>query len=400
MDKIECTVLDSFAQVSQSLEKEWDDTAARTFAGIYMTYRWSQIWWEFYGGSNKLRIYFFRQEGKLVAVFPIYIQRIHMGLVSILIARLVGSNIPPKVFDPPVERGQASEMIGLLIRKLVKDEACDLISLGPVSEQWANRTGIQKAAEQILGDVASLEARAYDVYTFHDLPNSFDELLSSLSQKERRIRRQKMNIFNKDFKPQVEVLTEPSDIEAEILPFMELHNVLWKKEGMSGYFGAWPKATAFNKKLAQELAAVGRTWLMKVVVDNKPVLYQYAFVIGDKCHWISSAREFGETWERYSLGVTSALFFLRHCIEKGVKWIESGLGSFEYKTKLGGVEAPTIKLRFTSKRLSSRIKYLVFRFISTCITILYHKIYYNRIQPRLPVNFRRPIWIGWLHLSY
>lgn len=400
MGKIECIVLDSFGQVNQILENEWDDVAAQTLAGIYMTFRWSRTWWEFYGATHKLRIFFFRHEGKLVAIFPMYIQRITLGISSISIARLIGSNIPPRVFDPPIESALASELIPLLVRKLVEDEGCDLVSLGPVSGQWANRTDIQKSAKQIPRDFAKFEAKAYDVYTFYDLPNSFDEYYNSLSHKEKRIRRQKMNIFNKDFKPQIEVLTEPSDIENELLPFMEMHTIQWNKVGMPGYFNAWPNATAFNRKIAHEMGTVGKTWLMRVTVDGKPVLYQYAFVLGDRCYWQVSARIYGESWERYSLGATNTLIFLQHCIKMGVKKVESGLGSYTYKTKLGGVEVPTAKLRFISRRVSSRLKVSMFRIIVGFITISYHKIYYKRIQPRLPAKFRRPISMGWIRLGY
>lgn len=399
MSNTECTVFDSFSQINQSLEKEWDDLVVSTFAGIYMTFRWSRTWWEFYGGFHKLRIFFFRQKGQLVAVFPIYIQRVRTSLFGISIARLLGSNIPPRVFDPPVDSDQACELTGLLVEKLVKEEACDVVSLGPVSEQWANRTDIRNSAKQDIRDFANLKTKSYDAYTYYKLPNSFDEYYSSLSHKERRIRRQKMNNFNKDFNPRIEVLMHPSDIDKEIGSFVEMHNFQWNQEGRPGYFGAWPNSTAFNKKLAHEFATMGKTWLVKVVVNEKPTLYQYAFIFGERCYWQLSARIWGESWERYSLGATNALFFLQHCIKMGVNWVESGLGSYEYKKKLGGIEELTLILRYNAKRLPSRLKYLLFRAISACIGIFYHKIYYKRIQPRLPVRLRRPIWTGWIRLS-
>jgi hypothetical protein len=209
-----------------------------------------------------------------------------------------------------------------------------------------------------------------------------------------------MNIFTKDFSPQTEVLTEPFGIDNEIELCMEMHNSQWVKERMLGTFGGWPKAESFNKKVAHELATVGRAWLMKTTIDKNAVSYQYAFVLGDNCFWIATARIGGEKWERYSLGAINSLFFLRHCIEKGVKRIESGLGSFSYKTKLGGIEASTVILRYASMKFSGRVKYSLFRFISGFIDIFYNKIYYNRIQPRLPARLRRPNWMGWIRLRY
>jgi hypothetical protein len=399
MESVDYSIISTFSQIDQDLEKEWDDLAARTEASIFMTFRWIKVWWEFYGDSLKLRIFLFRESGRLQAVFPIYIQHIPVGITRIRVAHLVGSDVPPRVFDPPLETGLGNEITSLLIRALVVDEACDLVSLGPVSGPWAERTGILNVGTSP-STLANLEIKQNTVFTYHTLPDSFEEYYSSLSHKERRIRRQKMNIFTKEFNPHIEVLTDPEDIDSEIISFMTMHNNQWVQERMLGYFGGWPKATDFNRKVACELASLGRTWLMKISVDNRPVLYQYAFALGKNCNWVSSARVGGKEWERYSLGATNALCFLRHCVESGLKRVESGLGSFEYKTKLGGIEAPTLILRYSSRTFTGRMRYGLYRTLSGLVDLIYHKLYYNRIQSHLPMKLRRPNWMGWIRLRY
>ena len=135
MSNISCEVIDSYSQIDQALEKEWDELVVATRGCIYLTCAWSRIWWEFYGKKHSLRIFLFRIKGKLVGVMPIYIEQIRIGFIVIRIARLVGAYNPSRVFDLPIHDKYAEYAGRLLLKHLTLKNRCDFVSIGPISDE-------------------------------------------------------------------------------------------------------------------------------------------------------------------------------------------------------------------------------------------------------------------------
>ncbi len=73
-----------------------------------MSYDWVRTWWEFYGKNKELRIFLFFVGEQIVGVVPIYIDTLGFGPLKFRVARLVGANIPPKVFNPPIDEAHAA----------------------------------------------------------------------------------------------------------------------------------------------------------------------------------------------------------------------------------------------------------------------------------------------------
>jgi hypothetical protein len=327
--------------------------------------------------------------------------RLSLGIVHLNVARLVGANIPPKVFDPPIKAIMAKDVMSMLIDTLVEEAHCDVVSIGPVSEQFTLRAGMSNVGDDPAKPrLAELSTVNYEVFTVFPLPHSFKSYMDSLSQNERRNRQHKINLLNKEFNVAIDVLTAPSMIEKEFLSFVEMHTRQWQHEGRPGHFKAWPDATAFNLRLAKSLAERGMCRLIKISANGVPIIYQYAFVLGDCCYWQLPARTIGEEWNRYSLGATAMVLLIQRCIEEGLSRIEGGLGHFGYKLRLGAKASKTVILRFTSVRITSRTKALLGRALLWGMTVLYHKIWYRRVQPRLPARFRFPIWEKRIRLSF
>lgn len=401
MSDVSCIVIDSYNKIDQVLEKEWDELAVQTKGSIYLSCAWSRIWWEFYGKGHVLRIFFYRCEGKLVGVMPIYIEQIWIGFVKTRLARLVGANNPPRVFDLPIIKEYAEAVGEQLLRHLVWTERSDLISIGPVSDECEAKKVLFTTVEKMADELGIARDVPFGVYTHFDLPDTYESYMRSLSKNARKNRRKyDLKLLAKDYNVRLLVMHEPDEIEAEMPKFIALHTEQWRQQGRPGWFGAWPQSEAFNRRLAVEMARLGRTRLIKITAGEKPIIYQYSYVLGDCCYWQLPARAAGAEWNRFSLGATALAVLIRSAIEEGIKKVEGGQSHYDYKNRLGAKKSGISVLHLTTRRPSSIAKYHLCRAFHTLYLNFYYKLWYSRIQPRLPSVFRRPIWMTYIRLIF
>jgi CelD/BcsL family acetyltransferase involved in cellulose biosynthesis len=392
---VSCEVIDSYNLIDQALEKEWDELVVETKGCIYLTCAWSRIWWEFYGKENILRIFIYRRKDKLVGVLPIYIERIRIGLIKTRVARLVGAYNPSRVFDVPINKEYA-EVIGVhLVKFLLRTDRCDIVSIGSTSDECEAKETLFAAVKKMQNESGIVKEVSFGVYTYFYLPDTYEAYIQSLSSNERKNRRKyELKLLNKEYdNVRLEVFHTPEDIQAEMPHFIALHKAQWNLEGKRGYFGAWPQAEAFHRYLAVELAHLGRTRLIKITAGGKPILYQYSYIFGDCCYWQLPARAAGEEWNRFSLGATALVVLIRKTIEENITKIEGGVSHYEYKTRLGAIDSNISVLRVVADRPMSIAKYYLCVQLQKLYLYLYFKLWYLRIQPKLPSSFHRPIWV-------
>jgi hypothetical protein len=392
--------MDSYNQINPALEKEWDELVIKASGSIYLTCAWSRIWWEIYGKYKILRIFFFRSKGKLVGVIPTYIDKIRIGCAQTRIARLVGANNPPRVFDLPVIKEYAADIGENLVNHLVGIDGCDLISIGPVSDECEAKKVLFAAVEKKSDELGIVRNVPFGVYTYFKLPDAFDAYMQTLSNNERKSRRYYEKLLSKEHDIHFLAIHEPDKIEEEMQRFIALHTEQWRQQGRPGYFSAWPQSDAFNLRLAVEQAHLGRIALIKITAGEKPIIYEYRYIFGDCCYWQLSARAAGEEWDRFSLGATGVVVLIRTTIENGIKRIEGGLSHYDYKIRLGATESNVSILRLIARRPSSISKYYICLTLHNFLLNFYYKLWYSRIQPKLPSLFRRPICMAYIRLTF
>ena len=394
------TVLDSYNHIDEHLEREWDELAMQTGASIYLTCAWSRIWWEVYGNQHLIRIFICRSEGKLVGVLPIYIEELRLGWLNIRVARLLGAYNPPRVCDLPIVRDFAASICVHVARDLVGASKCDLVSIGPLSDECDSKSGLFAAVEEMRNELGIVQRVPFGVYTYFDLPDTYDAYMLSLSKSERKNRQYYQRLLEKEKDVRVTVLTRPDEIEEEVPLFFALHAAQWQPQGRLGYFDAWPESAAFNRRVAVGLAHLDRTRLIRMTAGGKPVLYEYRYKFGPVSYWQVSARMVSEEWNRFSLGATGAVAMIRSSIDEGIKRIEGGVSHYDYKMRLGAVESGLSILRLSARRPSSIAKYCLFLACHTMCLNCYYKLWYSRLQPKLPAFLRRPIWKMYTRLSF
>jgi hypothetical protein len=396
---LRCTLFRSFAECS-GFAKEWDDAVEALGGSVYMTYDWCHTWWQFYGGSNELRIFVCYEFDKIVGIIPTYIDEIKFGPWKFRVARLVGANIPPKTFNPAVAEGCAEKMFSEMLSQLLETDRCDLISFGPISTAQKTPDLLERACVANKRIVGSCEA-VVGVHSVFHFPADMEEYYAGLSKNERKNRRKyELRMLQKDYAVQVDVLSDAEKVEAEFERFAVQHARQWHAEGKPGHFGAWPKALDFNRALVRAQAKHGRMRFIRILANDQVIANQYTFAFGDAYYWELPSREIDPQWERFSLGPTGIVTMISCGIQEGKKKLEGGLAHYDYKIRLGAVEYPTKTLRIASNRPESLKRLRLFLKLRRVLELAYHKIWYRRITPKLPPKFWGPQPMFWLRFDF
>jgi CelD/BcsL family acetyltransferase involved in cellulose biosynthesis len=398
-DHLKCRCETAFDGL-ETLRACWDDTVLRLGGSIYMSYDWCQTWWQFYGQGKELRIFLFTSEDVVVGILPLYIDSLGWGPVRFRVARLVGANIPPKTFDPPIDEGMAERIFDFVLAQLFQDDGCDLLSFGPVSELHKSTEKLNAMCRARKDLVAQCRVLSEGVHSVFWLPSTMEEYFDRLSKSERKKRKYELRLLQKECDVRVDVLKEPSAAVAEFTRFVDQHTAQWEAEGKPGHFGAWPKGKEFNHALVKAQAASGRVRFVQIVADGQVVSNQYVFAFGDAWFWELPARLMGRQCERLSLGPAGLITTIESAIQEGKGRLMGGLGHYQYKVRLGAKELPVLRVRALANRVGSRFRMALFNALRCLLFYGYHKIWYQRIQPLLPAALRKPQWWLWLRLDF
>jgi CelD/BcsL family acetyltransferase involved in cellulose biosynthesis len=396
---LQCRLETSFA-TTDSLREEWDNAVIRLGGSIYMSYDWVRTWWEFYGAGKELRIFLFSSASKIVGILPLYIDSLGWGPLRFRVARLVGANIPPKVFDPAIDEIFAGEVFEAVLVQLFQEDKCDLISFGPVSELH-RATGKLPGVSRLRKDlVAQCRTKADGVHSIFWLPPTLDKYFEGLSKSECKKRKYELRLLRKECDIKVDVLQAPAVTEVEFDRFVAQHTAQWNAEGRAGHFGAWPNGREFNAALVKVQGPLGRVRFVRIIADGQVVSNQYVFAFGDSWCWELPARAVGQQWERLSLGPAGLITTVEAAIQEGKRRLEGGIGHYEYKVKLGAQEHKLLGTQILANRLGSRLRMLAFCALRFCLLYAYHKIWYRRLAPHLPGSSKASQWCLWLRLDF
>lgn len=396
---LRCNLYRSFSECS-AFSKEWDDAVEALDGSVYMTFDWCSTWWEFYGAGKELRIFVCREEDKITGILPTYIDEIKFGPWKFRVARLVGSNIPPKTFNPAVVESCAKEIFTELLQQLLEKDRCDLISLGPISTTQKSAELLEQTCTKNKDLVGSCET-VIGVHSVFHFPADMEQYYASLSKNERKNRRKyELRMLQKDYQVRVDVLTDPAQTDEEFERFAVQHARQWRAEGKTGHFGAWPRALEFNRALVRAQAKHGRMRFIRILANDQVIANQYTFAFGDAYYWELPSREIDPQWERFSLGPTGIVTMISCGLQEGKKRLEGGLAHYDYKIRLGAVEYPTKTIRIAANRPESLKRLRLFLRIRRMLELAYHKVWYRRISPKLPPSFWRPQSMFWLRYDF
>lgn len=362
-----------------------------------MSFDWCRIWWEFFGQRRRLAVGLVWSSRELIGLFPMYIDSIGRPPFGVRIARIIGATDgPTRLLEPPVRPDLAHLSIRAFIDCLLDRQNCDLISLGTLKSTYP---GLEELETRLVGERCQMRIRPSGVVTFYDLSARPEDYLTTLPASEQKKRRYDFRYLAR-YGAKEALFTGPGpDVAKEFHKFVRMHTNSWEAKGRPGHFRAWPQAPEYQRKLAEFLAGLGRLRLFKIEVNSEAICYDYGFIFGRSFNWELPARSLDKTWAKISLGSCALIAMLRRVVLEGVTCLYAGVGSYSYKTRLGAKECTVVTVRIFRKSMGTRIRIAAYDLFHTLIKILYFKIWYMRVQPRLPQWGRRPIWKFWARMA-
>jgi CelD/BcsL family acetyltransferase involved in cellulose biosynthesis len=396
--KLRLTVESDFVE-GDSARTLWDDTVLRLGGPIYMTYDWIKTWWEFYGVRKQLRVFRFWHGDEPVALLPLHLEEFGFGPLNIAVARLVGANIPPKTFNPPLDAAWAQEILAQVFHHLFQEDRCDLISLGPVSKNWAPAAGLREACTRVPDIPLVVTYQPRDVKTVFHLPATFEACLRMLPSRERSELKRRLRQLENVGVVATEVVSDPAKVEAELETFINHHGRQWRAVGLGGHFTAWPWGRQFHRALVRCQGRLGRVQFHRILVDGRVISNRYTFLWGKTLFSELPSREMGQPWDKLGLGGTAYLKLFEAAIRAGISTVDSGLGQYDNKRHLGGEEVEVGVWRIVHRRWPSRLRAWAFLRLGQVLRLLFHKIWYRRVLPRLPQWAGRSQSLFWLRFD-
>ena len=388
-------VFTSFEQ-AEHLAGPWDELVSRLKSPIYLSFAYARIWWRHYGKGRELRVFAFHRGAKLVAIVPMFIDRLGLMAFGARIAKVVGCDFTLAIVNPAVELDAAEEVCGKTIQSLLRE--CDAVHFGPVSGGWEPLKHLREACAG--NDNARVVFdRESGSHTQFDLPQGFDAYIQTLSKNQRSNYRRNINKLSNAFKFEVDVLSEPEAVEGEFSAFIKMHQEQWESVGNLGHFGDWPGATAFHWDLIRELSKRGQVRLIRMLADGAVVSYYFCFAFGGVYYWRLPARLVGEQWDQFALGRVGLFKMLEEAAREGIGSIEAGNGWYEYKEKLNAKTFPLYTVVAARRSAVSRFRTWAARQWGGILNVAYYRLWFSRIAPKLPLK-RRPIWRSWIRTRF
>jgi hypothetical protein len=389
------SVYSSFEEID-SLCEEWDQFVESVGGEIFLTFDWCRLWWKHYGQNRQLRIFMIRYKGDIIGLFPIFLERIWFGPLFVTVAKIVGSDFTLAQFTLPINPNYAEQTVTQFLHGL-NEEKWDICNLSPLTYFChPRRCFFDFCANENFAFQAKFEDDG--VHTIFDLPLSWEDNLAKLSKQVRKHIRQNYNRIQKHNISLQSSLATEKNWQDHFDGFVSAHQKQWQHVGRPGHFGDWPKAYAFHREMAEAQLKKRRLRLLKVQISGHEYAYVYSYKYGKRYFAILRGRSLTDNEFKINLGGLLFTEQAQQAIGQDVESIDSMRGVYEYKLKLGGRLSPLARVRFVRKGLSPFLRSWLFRFFCQFVDIIYYRIWYCRIAPKIPITYG-PLLSWWIRTA-
>jgi CelD/BcsL family acetyltransferase involved in cellulose biosynthesis len=314
----------------EALRRDWQDLAGRGQSSIFMTWEWQYLWWKHYGKGQQLCIFVVRDEARVVAILPLYVQRARvLGVVSVRILRNVGTggDTAPDDLDPLVDTHYEEGAAEMLAQSLVRTRReWDLLRLADLNA----RSGWGQAILRVASSQGWRARTSSAEISYIDLPKTWDEYLASTSSDRRAlIRRQRRLILAL---PQARMFAWDGalNIEAGIQRLIELHHMRWQALDESHAFSSEDYCN-FHGEIMRTCAAAGSLRLYCLEVNDSIIAMLYCYRHGNGIYYFQGG--FDPAYSKQSAGAVLMGFAIESAIGEGAGIFDMLRGQYEHKRR-------------------------------------------------------------------
>jgi hypothetical protein len=397
MGDITCSIYSSFEEIA-SLREEWDSFVESVSGDIFLTYDWCRIWWEHYGEGRELCVFVFRNDDNIAGIVPMFFETIWVCLIPVRIGKIVGCDFTLAQFSLPFRPEYLDSCVKSFLETL-KSMRWHILNIGPLAGLSANTGALKDALCRFSNDAEKITMRDGVVQTYYKLQPTWEKHLASLSKGQRREIVRKYAALEKIVPNSAVnmkvILADEKDINYFYKAFVDLHQAHWRGLGKLGHFGDWPDAFGFHCDMAKAQLQRGRLRLTSIQINSDILGYEYAYKFGANYFAFLNARTEEERYNEIGIGPILFSEQVKLAISEKVDCIDAMRGKYEYKLRLGGELFTTKKISVIRKGLINAFRVKMFFAVAALLNIIYYKIWFNRIAPKLSFK-RRPLWKLWI----
>ena len=387
------SVYGSFAE-AHDLQPAWDRFVESAGGDIFSTFDWCEVWWRHYGQRRRLQIHVFWDQGGIVAVLPLFWERLRLGPLSVRLVRVVGCDHSVTTCQPVIRLNCIADVMRSVIDGLDQMFRWDLLHFGPLPGYYSQRCPLAETLHRCRSVAEVLCCGDEGPHIVFDLPETYQAYLAGLSSNERHnIRKRELRLDQKHRRDVV--IATPDDAARAFGEFVRQHQSQWQGRGQLGHFRDWPGALAYHHEMAVTQARHGRLLLLQYDVDGTNLGYQYNYRFGSRLHWILTSRTLDPKWDWCSPGRLLHCATVKAATDAGARQIDAMRGLYDYKLRLGGKVLQLQSVAAIHRGFGSWVRVWAARHAARMLHLLYYRICFGRLAPRFPY-LRRPLWRTWI----
>jgi CelD/BcsL family acetyltransferase involved in cellulose biosynthesis len=314
----------------ESIPKYYNDPGSRlNWELVFTLPGWLQVWWENFGSGTQLYLRVVRQQEQVIGIAPL---QIGTGAASI-----IGSIDVCDYQDCIVAAGHEKDFYVAILEDLKQNGILEL-NFEPVR----NDSTIAKYLLPLLQEKpVQMSSRQVDVSMDMDLPETWEEYLTSLDRKQRHELRRKMRNLQDIGETNYRVIEEKAAIPETIDKFLKLFP---ESRGDKALFMTGKMQKYFHS-LAIALAEYGVIKFGVLEFGQKPLAMVMYFDYHDNIYLYNSA--YDPDYRSLSVGLISKIHCIKNSIERKKRRFDFLKGEEQYKHYLGGKELPLFNCRIT-----------------------------------------------------
>jgi peptidoglycan/xylan/chitin deacetylase (PgdA/CDA1 family)/CelD/BcsL family acetyltransferase involved in cellulose biosynthesis len=330
------------------LQPEWNRVLASSGTDtFFLTWEWISAWWKNYGNKRLLFTLTARDQNKLVAVAPFYLDSVHRLGANWNCLKLIGDGSGDSDYqDIFAEAGREKEAVSAFVDFLQEHRTeWDTLEFESTPEKSTCLGALRAAA----GEKSwRIDIENVACSTIRLLPR-WDDYLQSLKPRLRSKVRSSLAFLEKQMRT-VPVTCSGAEQLDEWLPILfDLHTRRWQEAGKPGVFRNLSKRNFYHDI---SLASLEKGWLAFHRLDwgERALAMQYGFIY--KNQFLLLQEGYDPAFESLRPGQTLRAWLLRHWMESGLAEYDFLAGAAKHKAEWGAQQKLSLRVRATPKRSS------------------------------------------------
>ncbi len=292
---------------------------------------WQKAWWTEFGAGSKLMLMLVRSDsGDANMIAPLMVDGSEISFL--------GSTDLVDYHDFITRDRHDPNCIESVVAAISEMSEIDTILLQSLPGNSPTITQFRESAEK---NGWSVKIEQEDVAPRLELPETWDDYISSLRKKDRHELRRKLRRLEAAGEIRHVELTSPVDVESAMSDFVRLHRMSTpeKNEFMTS------ERERFFVKIAIEMAGEGSTRLCFLEVDGVREATSLSFVSGKVRYLYNSG--YDPARSKLSVGLLNHALAIKTSIEEGHRVFDFMRGNESYKYHLGGIDREIYALTAT-----------------------------------------------------